>query len=251
MKQETQHTIGELAEKAGVTPRTVRYYTAEGLLPPPETRGRYALYGEEHLRRLQLIARLKEAYLPLEEIKAYMRELTDEQVRQLLAQYDQAPEPEAPTSAADYVAQVLNAWSVPPMQIKASLQSSPKTPPSEAAGFRLRAQMMLGDSESPSPETTDAPTPQQRLGFADPLASSTPAPPAPAPAGAPQQAGLLRKPIPQRRDATTPPAAHEETWQRMTLAPGIELHVREPLPPDLHERIIRLIERARELFGNG
>jgi len=33
------YTIGQLAELAGVTPRTIRYYTAEELLPRPDARG--------------------------------------------------------------------------------------------------------------------------------------------------------------------------------------------------------------------
>src|SRR5215210_3511520 len=107
MTGEPSYTIGELAGMAGVTPRTIRYYTAEGLLPPPDTRGRYALYGEDHLRRLQLIARLKDAYLPLSEIRARLEQLTAEQVRQVLAEYNQTAEQAAPWSATDYIAQVL------------------------------------------------------------------------------------------------------------------------------------------------
>ena len=106
MREETLHTIGELAEKAGVTQRTIRYYTAEGLLPAPDTRGRYALYNADHLNRLQLIARLKDAYLPLGEIKARMDRLDAEQVEQLLAKYVAPPGPSS--SAADYIAQVLS-----------------------------------------------------------------------------------------------------------------------------------------------
>ncbi len=45
-------TIGELAEAAGVSRRTVRYYVQRGLLPAPDGLGRGARYGEEHLRRL-------------------------------------------------------------------------------------------------------------------------------------------------------------------------------------------------------
>jgi len=246
MKEDILHTIGELAEKAGVTPRTIRYYTAEGLLPAPETRGRYALYADEHLRRLQLIARLKEAYLPLDEIKAYMSELTDEQVRQLLAQYEQAPEPETPTSAADYISQVLNVWSVPQMQVKGSIRQAQKTPDAESAGFRLRAPTTPSGPEQERAERADMPAAPQRLGFAEPLgpsaATSTPA-------AAPAATSLLKRLVPQRRVATEPPTAAQETWQRVGLAPGVELHVREPQPADMHERIARLIERARELFG--
>lgn len=74
MAEEEHYTIGELARLAGVTPRTIRYYTVEGLLPPPEARGRYARYGPEHLRRLQRIAELKASYLPLSVIRGRLEQ---------------------------------------------------------------------------------------------------------------------------------------------------------------------------------
>src|SRR4051812_49678630 len=104
MAEETFYTIGQLAELAGVTPRTIRYYTAEGLLPRPDARGQYALYSEEHLLRLQLIAQLKESYLPLGEIKARIENLDDAQIRALLDDHRESLVPLA--SAADYLAQV-------------------------------------------------------------------------------------------------------------------------------------------------
>src|SRR3954470_2417771 len=104
MAEETLYTIGQLAELAGVTPRTIRYYTAEGLLPRPDARGQYALYGAEHLLRLQLIGQLKENYLPFGEIKARIEHLDTEQIRALLDEQRDSPAP--PTSAADYLAQV-------------------------------------------------------------------------------------------------------------------------------------------------
>ncbi|MCL4562693.1 MAG: MerR family transcriptional regulator, partial [Chloroflexi bacterium] len=55
--------IHELARRAGVSVRTIRYYIEEGLLPPPGNLGRYSLYGEEYLDRLELIRQLKAAYL--------------------------------------------------------------------------------------------------------------------------------------------------------------------------------------------
>ena len=61
--------IAELAERAGVTPRTIRFYVAEGLLPPPGGRGQQRSYSREHLDRLGEIRRLKASYLPLQEIR--------------------------------------------------------------------------------------------------------------------------------------------------------------------------------------
>ena len=79
-------SIGELSEAASVTTRTIRYYVAEGLLASPENRGRGATYNEEHLARLQLIRRLKEEYLPLQEIATLMRGLDRQAVSGLLEQ---------------------------------------------------------------------------------------------------------------------------------------------------------------------
>lgn len=79
-------SISELSDAASVTARTIRYYVAEGLLAPPEKGGRGASYNEEHLARLQLIRRLKEEYLPLQEIATLMRGLDRQAVMDLLEQ---------------------------------------------------------------------------------------------------------------------------------------------------------------------
>jgi DNA-binding transcriptional MerR regulator len=63
----TELTIEDLAERAGVSVRTVRFYISQGLLAGPGTRGRAAAYGDEHLARLRLIRRLVEQHLPLAE----------------------------------------------------------------------------------------------------------------------------------------------------------------------------------------
>jgi DNA-binding transcriptional MerR regulator len=53
-------TVDELAARTGMTVRTVRFYAAEGLLPPPERRGRIAYYGVQHRMRLDLIRELQD-----------------------------------------------------------------------------------------------------------------------------------------------------------------------------------------------
>ncbi len=63
-------TIDDLAQKVDVPSRTIRYYTQEGLLPPPILRGRLGLYAEEHIKKLELIKKLqKQTYLPLSVIR--------------------------------------------------------------------------------------------------------------------------------------------------------------------------------------
>lgn len=61
--------IGQFAQRAGVTPRTVRYYESLGLLGPSEREGSgFRYYTEAELLRLQKINDLKELGLSLEEI---------------------------------------------------------------------------------------------------------------------------------------------------------------------------------------
>lgn len=65
--------IGELAERAGVTPRTVRYYEERGLMGPGYREGSgFRRYDEDNLSRLWLIDRLKTLGLSLEEIGAVL-----------------------------------------------------------------------------------------------------------------------------------------------------------------------------------
>jgi len=86
--EKARYLINELAKRADTTVRTIRYYTSEGLLPQPNSDGKYAYYDENHLRRLKLILRMKAAYLPLREIRHIMLSLNDEEVRHRLMEYD-------------------------------------------------------------------------------------------------------------------------------------------------------------------
>ncbi len=47
--------IAELAERAGVSVRNIRFYHQLGILPRPQLRGRVGWYGEGHVERLGLI----------------------------------------------------------------------------------------------------------------------------------------------------------------------------------------------------
>jgi DNA-binding transcriptional MerR regulator len=53
-------TVDELAALAALPVRTIREYQTFGILPAPRRAGRIGLYGTSHLRRLQLIARLRD-----------------------------------------------------------------------------------------------------------------------------------------------------------------------------------------------
>ncbi len=61
--------LAELVERSGVPVRTIRYYQSEGLLAKPEKRGRDAVYSDEHVERLSLIAELRDRGLTLGAIR--------------------------------------------------------------------------------------------------------------------------------------------------------------------------------------
>jgi DNA-binding transcriptional MerR regulator len=60
VKEAREYRMEELAEKAGITVRTLRFYRERGLIPPPRREGRIAWYDEQHLARLRTIAALLE-----------------------------------------------------------------------------------------------------------------------------------------------------------------------------------------------
>lgn len=72
----TALTIDELAARAGVTVRTVRFYGTKGLLPPPVIGPRrVGRYGGAHLARLALIEELQHQGMTLAAIERYLRQL--------------------------------------------------------------------------------------------------------------------------------------------------------------------------------
>ena len=76
-----KYKVSELAEKAGVTKRTIHYYISKGLLLPPEGTGINSLYNDEHLERILLIKKLQAEYMPLNKIREYILENPKEKVR--------------------------------------------------------------------------------------------------------------------------------------------------------------------------
>ncbi|WP_460406483.1 MerR family transcriptional regulator [Actinophytocola sediminis] len=90
-------TIGELARRTGLSTRTIRFYSNEGLLPPADrTHAGYRLYDSASLARLELLRTLRELGLGLTDAGAALAgrssvaelagrhaELLDEQIRVL------------------------------------------------------------------------------------------------------------------------------------------------------------------------
>lgn len=117
-----KYMISELAEKADVTVRTIRYYTELGLLPEPERPGKFAFYTSEHLDRLELIRKLKDLRLPLWEIEQVLKTPDTGELQKLLEKIEsstpksfeaarQTPEGKSKPgeSALEYITNIMNA----------------------------------------------------------------------------------------------------------------------------------------------
>ena len=76
-----EYKVSELADKAGVTKRTIHYYISKGLLLPPEGSGVNSLYNDEHLERIFLIKKLQAEYMPLNKIREYILDNPTEKVK--------------------------------------------------------------------------------------------------------------------------------------------------------------------------
>ncbi len=214
------YTLGDIARLADVTPRTVRYYVAQGLLPSPEPAGPATRYGAGHLARLRLIRRLQQDHLPLAEIRQRLERMGDEDVIAIVRALT-ADEPEPSRAPGDTLAYVRSLMSRSGVQASVSDQ--------RPGGVRL-ARTRMADSldeawAAPDPAPTRAP---------DPAPTRPPAPAAPASSSPASSA--TRVPVPR------------STWERLVIAPDVELHVRRPLDRTTNKRVGQLERIARELF---
>ncbi len=216
------YSLSDLCDLADVTPRTVRYYIAQGLLRSPGTSGPGARYDDGHLARLRLVRRLQREHLPLAEIRARLASLTDEEA---IAQSD-GPAERPADSALDYVRGVLGAGALrkPATGRPSAFASAPPAPPAPPV---LPAQpAMHRRLEMSSPAGPASRTQEGVLVYSDAAA----VPPARTP------------PAPE------PPVGERSHWERYALAPDVELHVRRPLTRSQNRAVARLVEAARQLL---
>ena len=152
MPDDDRYSLTELADLAGVTPRTVRYYLAQGLLPSVGQTGPGSKYGADHLTRLRLIRRLQAEHLPLAEIRRRLEGLTDPEIAALTAVGDPPPT----DSALDYLRTVLAgpSRSAPPLAV-APPPAAARAPAAALAAQPLMRRMAF--DETPPLSLTGAP----------------------------------------------------------------------------------------------
>jgi DNA-binding transcriptional MerR regulator len=98
-----RYNLTELADLAGVTPRTVRYYQSQGLMPAVGTAGPGAKYDDPHLGRLRLIRRLQREHQPLAEIRRHLESLDSAEIMALA----ESPPAKPADSALEYIRRVM------------------------------------------------------------------------------------------------------------------------------------------------
>ena len=232
-------SLGELTRAGGVSVRTVRYYIAEGLLPPPVGAGPGSYYTDAHLDRLRLIARLKASYLPLKEIRRRLAGLSDAEVRRLLAaERDRPAEPV--DSAAAYLDRVLGSRPSPPTA------TPPRTVPGDSrlevwglpvgtpslsdVGPEPPSPSLSARADDPPPPVPGYPTPTPVLGRAYPAAFGI---------------GIDEEAAPAAEAGATQPDA----WRRVPLGDDAELLIRDSAYTRRRDRVEWLIAWARKVFG--
>lgn len=256
MTKDALYTLDELAQAAGITPRTIRFYTSEGLLPGPQARGRFALYGPGHLARLRLIALLKAALMPLGQMRAHLPGLTDAHVAGLLNEAGARESVIEHLSGQNAYAPEPGVVGTPIAEQSAAYHAlssalAARSPHTDAPSPQPQAPEMQYGKAQPTEVQVDASSPDSRKTRRALLVSSR----------------LLASDRPQNgviAGATdTNPSAdlienqqsklfaeleNPDTWQRILLAPGVELHIRTPDSPRGREQLDRAIAHAKSLF---
>lgn len=201
--------ITELAALADVTPRTVRYYVAEGLLPPPHGSGQQRVYTAEHVARLKAIRYLKDAFLPLSEIRQRLEKMTPDDIARLI---EEGPPP-APSSALDYLAAVMP--EALPRRLR-ELQSTTVPPPATPAAAPRPDQPEDSRSVQPSPTLFSQ---------------------------------IARRISPKAAEASVAKPESDTTWRRIVLAPDVELHYQPQGDRGREGTIERIIQFAAKVLN--
>ena len=185
--------------------------------PSPGAAGPATRYGEGHLARLRLIRRLQREHLPLAEIRVRLERMGDEEVQGALdASGPATVEPPVGTDATlAFVRDLMTKAGVSPR-----FYNQPAEPP---APMHLAKHALFA---IPVPPASAMPRVDEE------------------PDEGPDEPALPVAPATPSRST----AGDRSTWERHSITPDVELHVRRPLDRATNKRVERLARIARELF---
>jgi len=196
-------TLEDLATISGLTLRTLRFYMQEGLLQGPDTHGKNARYSQQHVDQLELIQRLKNLRLPLQEIRQLINTMTPEEVSKIRHYQD-----------------ILHSALQQPGMIVKEINSSYGTDSSALDYIHT-----LEQDWSNLQKISNSPGKKQRI----------------QPSHAPSPSGVSN-------EISDPTSSPQETWNKIIIDDGLELHIRQPQGLDKQAKIARLVEYGRNLI---
>ena len=226
---ERRLSIEDLAGAVGLPVRTVRFYIAEGLIPGPGSRGKLAAYGDEHLLRLRLVRRLAAQHVPLTEIRERMNGLILADVRALLDEEEQRAT--QALSPRDYVSELLGRARAP----------SPQSPPPQVSPGE--AQAMRRALREPAPSALPSHEDAGRVEDFRPRPTQADAP---ARSRYRELLGRASHGVGSLQGFGSLVESGSPTWQRLELAPGVEMHVRADAAQTQRTLIERLMRAAKK-----
>ncbi|MFD8733895.1 MerR family transcriptional regulator [Streptomyces sp. NPDC059618] len=174
MSPDSMWSIGELAERAGVTVKTVRFYSDRGLLPEAaRSSGGHRRYGPDALDRLHLIRSLRTLDLPVPDVERVLdRDDTLEDV--VAGRLRQVGSRLTALRWQEAALRLLQDCGPEERAARLRLIGAVSVPPSTAplAGFwrrwlppRLPARLVSAIVEHSVPQLPESPTPAQVLAF--------------------------------------------------------------------------------------
>lgn len=213
-------SLRQLADEAGLQPRTIRSWVAQKLVPAPLNRGPMARYPAETLDRLRAIRAMRDILrMPLAKIRQELLVATPDALRELADKAKGlAPEPvepgPAPTSTAlEYIRRIREGE-------RGRSAALPAPEPGEPATSLWTSAPVASESRLFEPHQENAP-----------------------------KHGLeaLEHQLSIDRAAPTRQARAEE-WLRLSITPEVELAVRGPLDPEARARLERCADLIRNIL---
>ena len=222
-------SVRDLAEQADTTVRTIHYYIAEGLLPPPQGTKRNANYTVAHLARLRLIAALRDEGLALAGIRQRLAPLSDEQAVDVMRELEtHLNESATPLTTLGLIEAVLATRAVGDERLEPETiaLSAPIAAVSEGVSYAYDLQAQSDATETASDYLRRV---LRRPATGAPQPHPLPVPP-------PRTHPPPRKPLDDDRP---------EAWYHFRIEDGVELRVREDRYREARGRLRAVIDSLR------
>ncbi|MFB3787786.1 MAG: helix-turn-helix domain-containing protein [bacterium] len=221
---EDNYTITDLEKKTGLNRRTIHFYTKEKMIPPPYGAGGGARYGEEHVVRLRLIQELQKSHLRLSGIREALDSMSLDEMREVLAKARLSPpEPWSKETLEQWLQGEGYTEDITP-------EPGMPSPPGPMSANYSFLDMAKGEKEKI--KKTEA----KEFNELREARSESILPPRPEDKS---YLKSLKRTVPRGRD----------TWERLTIAEGLEIHIRSDMVERYQALMPRMMILIKELLS--